>query len=251
INESVEELVAEECISECVKQQDRLYQVVKENMAQVHSKIEKRKLQEKPRVLQVGDRVLRQNIRSQQRKGGKLDPDYVGPYTVSNVKDRSIDLADDNGKIYPKVNLDHLVHFKEEPPAKAPKVTYVTTSLPATVPSVPVLTPVTVNCPPFQTHLTFTHPVTLPVTQFTLHHLPITLPIVSFQSHTITQPASSLPATSLPASSESASSLPASSLPAASEPASSLPAASEPASSEPASSLLAAAEPASSLPAVS
>ncbi|KAI2665717.1 putative PPE family protein PPE24 [Labeo rohita] len=252
INESVEELVAEECISECVKQQDRLYQVVKENMAQ---------LQEKPRVLQVGDRVLWQNIRSQQRKGGKLDPVYVGPYTVSNVKDKSIDLADDNGKIYPKVNLDHLVHFKEEPPAKAPKVTYVTTSLPATVPSVPVLTPVTVNCPTFQTHLTFTHPVTLPVTQFTLHHLPITLPIVSFQSHTITQPASSLaasflsaasePASILPAASFLAASEPASSLPAASDSASSLPAASEPASSEPASSLLAASEPAFSLPAVS
>ncbi|RXN36179.1 myosin-1 isoform X3 [Labeo rohita] len=263
INESVEELVAEECISECVKQQERLYQVVKENMAQVHSKIKKRKLQEKgpagwvlPRVLQVGDRVLRQNIRSQQRKGGKLDPDYVGPYTVLNVKDKSIDLADDKGKIYPKVNLDHLVHFKEEPPAKAPKVTYVTTSLPATVPSVPVLTPVTVNSPPFQTHLTFTHPVTLPVTQFTLHHLPITLPIVSFQSHTITQPASSLPASSLPASFLPAASVPASSLPASSLPASSLPASSEPASSlpgasEPASSLPGASEPASSLPGAS
>ncbi|XP_058627161.1 uncharacterized protein LOC131537603 [Onychostoma macrolepis] len=122
INDSVEELIAEECISESVKRQDRIYQVVKDNMAQVHAKV-KRKLQGKSRVLQVGDRVLRQNIRSQQRKGGKLDPDYVGPYTVLNVDDKSIDLTDDNGKIYPKVNLDHLVHFKEEPPAKIPKVT--------------------------------------------------------------------------------------------------------------------------------
>ncbi|KAF4103622.1 hypothetical protein G5714_016505 [Onychostoma macrolepis] len=87
------------------------------------------------------------------------------------------------------------------------------------MPSVPVLTPVTVKCPPFQTHLVFTHPVTLPVTQFTLHNLPITLPIVTSRSHTISQPASSLPAaSSLPgASKPAASSLPGASKPAASQ----------------------------------
>ena len=67
--------------------------------------------------LKIGDRVLRQNIRSQQRKGGKLDPNFLGPYTVMKVERKSIDLMDDRSELCPKINLDHLVHFKE-PPAK-------------------------------------------------------------------------------------------------------------------------------------
>ncbi len=31
----------------------------------------------------VGDREWRQNIRSQQRKGGKLEANFLGPYTVT------------------------------------------------------------------------------------------------------------------------------------------------------------------------
>lgn len=61
--------------------------------------------------MQLGDRVLRQNKRSQQRKGGKLDPDFFGPYTVTKVDGKSIDIVDDHGKLFPTVNLDHLVHF--------------------------------------------------------------------------------------------------------------------------------------------
>lgn len=72
INESVEDMVAEECISECIKRQDRLNQIVQDNMSQVQRKIRKRKLEEgKAVVMQVGDRVLRQNKRSLQRKGGR------------------------------------------------------------------------------------------------------------------------------------------------------------------------------------
>ncbi len=38
--------------------------------------------------------MLRQNMRSRQRKGGKLDPDYIGLYTVMNVDGKSIYLKD-------------------------------------------------------------------------------------------------------------------------------------------------------------
>ncbi len=106
-------MIPEECISECIKHQDRLYQIVQENMAQVQKK--KRRMwkldQGEAVVMQVGDRVLRQNKRSQQRKGGKLDPDFFGPYTVTKVDGKSIDIVDDHGKLFPTVNLDHLVHF--------------------------------------------------------------------------------------------------------------------------------------------
>ncbi|RXN24088.1 sentrin-specific protease 1-like isoform X1 [Labeo rohita] len=112
--------------------------------------------------MQVGDRVLRQNKRSQQRKGGKLDPDYFGPYTVTKVDGKSVDLLDEYGKILPRVNLDHLVPFLEDPPPKSRKVTtsITTTStntLHGTVLSIPhtttTLTPT----------LTFIYPITLPV----------------------------------------------------------------------------------------
>ncbi|KAL0152095.1 hypothetical protein M9458_052602 [Cirrhinus mrigala] len=163
INESVEEMVAEECVSEWIKRQDRLYQIVKDNMAQVQKQVRKRKLEKgKAVVMQVGDRVLRQNKRSQQRKGGKLDPDYFGPYTVTKVDGKSVDLLDEYGKILPRVNLDHLVPFLEDPPPKSRKVTtsITTTStntLHGTVLSIPhtttTLTPT----------LTLIYPITLPV----------------------------------------------------------------------------------------
>ncbi|KAL0192336.1 hypothetical protein M9458_010632, partial [Cirrhinus mrigala] len=163
INESVEEMVAEECVSEWIKRQDRLYQIVKDNMAQVQKQVRKRKLEKgKAVVMQVGDRVVRQNKRSQQRKGGKLDPDYFGPYTVTKVDGKSVDLLDEYGKILPRVNLDHLVPFLEDPPPKSRKVTtsITTTStntLHGTVLSIPhtttTLTPT----------LTFIYPITLPV----------------------------------------------------------------------------------------
>ncbi|KAL1265262.1 hypothetical protein QQF64_003289, partial [Cirrhinus molitorella] len=138
INESVEEMIAEECVSEGIKRQDRLYQIVQDNMAQ------------------VGDRVL-----SQQRKGGKLDPDFFGPYVVTKVDDKSIDIVDDNGKLFPRINIDHLVHFLEDRPPKAPKASLpiTTTSFPATTFSVPNTTLPTIQPPA----LTLIYPVTLPV----------------------------------------------------------------------------------------
>lgn len=157
-------MIAEECISECIKRQDRLYQIVQENIAQVQKKIRKRKLdQGEAVVMQVGDRVLRQNKRSQQRKGGKLDPDFLGPYTVTKVDGKSVDIVDDHGKLFPRVNIDHLVHFLEDHPPKAPKVTstITTTTFPTTTFSVPHTTQAaassavpSTDCmyPPFKTY---------------------------------------------------------------------------------------------------
>ncbi len=55
--------------------------------------------------------MLHQNVQSRQRKGGKLDPDYIGPYTVMNVDGKAIDLKDDKGRSCPKIKKDHLVFF--------------------------------------------------------------------------------------------------------------------------------------------
>ena len=104
--------MAEECITECIRRQDRIFKTVQDNITNVQGKVKKRKLEKGMAIdIQVGDRVLRQNIRSKQRKGGKLDPDYLGPYTVINVEGKSIDVVDDEGKQIPKINIDHLIHF--------------------------------------------------------------------------------------------------------------------------------------------
>ncbi len=49
----------------------------------------KKKLDQGAIVLQVGGRVLRQNKRSQQRKGGKLDPDFF-TFTFMHLADAFI-----------------------------------------------------------------------------------------------------------------------------------------------------------------
>ncbi|KAJ8376069.1 hypothetical protein SKAU_G00066490 [Synaphobranchus kaupii] len=46
----------------------------------------------------VEDRVWRQNIRSQQRKGGKLDANFLGPYTIKALQGKSADLEGENGQ---------------------------------------------------------------------------------------------------------------------------------------------------------
>ncbi|CAM4276443.1 unnamed protein product [Leuciscus chuanchicus] len=123
--------------------------------------------------IQVGDRVLRQNIRSRQRKGGKLNPDYLGPYTVINVEGKSIDVVDDEGKQIPKINIDHLIIFLEDPPPKVQKF-----CPPATVSSVPHVRP---QSPVLQAPLKFMpflHPVTLPYTHLSLQHVPLPLNVL-------------------------------------------------------------------------
>ncbi len=121
-------------------------------------------------------------MRCRQRKGGKLDPDYIGPYTVINVDGKSIDLKDYKRRSCPKINKDHLVHFLEEYPTKVPKHS---DSFPVTVssalPNPPGYTPA------LQQPLIFMysiHCVTLPpTTQLFMHKqmLPFTVPNTTIQ----------------------------------------------------------------------
>nr|XP_049611005.1 mucin-1-like [Syngnathus scovelli] len=94
--------------------QDQLFEQVREHI---------RKAQEKTRhpktisgttpTVHIGDLVLRQNIRSQQRKGGKLNPNFLGPYKIVAIEGKTADLQDENGALVPKINIDHLKPYKE------------------------------------------------------------------------------------------------------------------------------------------
>ncbi|RXN21892.1 voltage-dependent calcium channel subunit alpha-2 delta-3-like isoform X2 [Labeo rohita] len=192
INEGVEDIITEECIAECIRRQDTIFKTVQENVRNVQGRVKKRKLEKGMSVdIQVGDRVLRQNIRSRQRKGGKLDPDYLGPYTVVRVEGKSIDVVDDEGKEISKINIDHLIHFLEDHPPKVRKF-----SPPATVHSDPHVPPKHLQSPALQAPLkfiSFLHPVTLPYTHLSLQHIPISLtvpfsvPIPHVGNHPATQ----------------------------------------------------------------
>ena len=64
----------------------------------------------------VGQRVVRKNIRMQQRKGGKLERTWLGPYTITKLENKSADLRDDKGRQHPKINTDHLKPFTDPTP---------------------------------------------------------------------------------------------------------------------------------------
>ncbi|XP_039637094.1 matrix metalloproteinase-9-like [Perca fluviatilis] len=65
---------------------------------------------------EVGDKVLRKNIREEQRKGGKMERELLGPYTIASIEGKSVDLLVANGKAIKRINLDHLKMFVEPQP---------------------------------------------------------------------------------------------------------------------------------------
>ncbi len=103
-------------------------------------------------TFKVGDRVWRQNIRSQQRKGGKLEANFIGPYTITLLEGKSADLVDERGVKFPKINVDHLRLHVEELPRIPHKLTpssssasvpvvFASSSSPASPPPEPELAP--------------------------------------------------------------------------------------------------------------
>ena len=108
----MENVLDQEVVSEAIKRQDA--SLVRENIATAQNKY---KLPKSPKqaCFQVGDMVLRKNIRSQQRKGGKLDKNWLGPFTLVAINKKSADLQSDN-QFLPKVNIDHLRIYKTPQP---------------------------------------------------------------------------------------------------------------------------------------
>jgi len=107
VNSTVESVIAEDTISK------KMEDIVKKN---VRKKQDRRQRVANQAPLFLGQKVLRKNIRTQQRKGGKLERSWLGPYEVVHLQEKSADLRDENGKIFPKINTDHLKPFKEKTP---------------------------------------------------------------------------------------------------------------------------------------
>ncbi|XP_061157614.1 uncharacterized protein LOC133169427 [Syngnathus typhle] len=114
VDGTVEHVVRIEVTAQDHNEQDQLFEQVREHI---------RKAQEKTRdpkttsgttpTVHIGDLVLKQNIRSQQRKGGKLNLNFLGPYKIVAIEGKTADLQDENGTLVPKINIDHLKPYKE------------------------------------------------------------------------------------------------------------------------------------------
>jgi len=96
----------------------RMSEVLRE--AEVNIKTSQKKVKQKlcpsTNKYKVGDKVWRQNVRSQQRKGGKLEANYQGPFIITALDGKSADLEDGRGVKVPKINTDHLRPHSEETP---------------------------------------------------------------------------------------------------------------------------------------
>ncbi|XP_049323411.1 uncharacterized protein LOC111190053 [Astyanax mexicanus] len=117
VDATVENVLSEELVAIDIERHDRILNIVQENVEGVQERTRKRLQSKLPQQnLQVGDVVLRKNIRSQQRKGGKLDPKFLSLFTITKAAGKSIDLVDSNGKAIHKVNTDHLKQYNEQTP---------------------------------------------------------------------------------------------------------------------------------------
>ncbi|XP_061740030.1 uncharacterized protein LOC133540960 [Nerophis ophidion] len=113
LDSSVEAIVGEEALEEDIEQLESVRDIVLSNVA---------KQQESSRLttgapkanLKVGEQVWRQNVRNQERKGGKLEANFLGPYTITALEGKSADLEGKNGAVFRRGNIDHLVKVRHE-----------------------------------------------------------------------------------------------------------------------------------------
>ncbi|KAF4115280.1 hypothetical protein G5714_002769 [Onychostoma macrolepis] len=84
VTETVEDVLQAELIKPAIQLQDQADEAVRKNMQASRDKIKSKKRTSGAAVhtFVVGEWVLRMNVRSQQRKGGKLDKDFLGPFTI-------------------------------------------------------------------------------------------------------------------------------------------------------------------------
>lgn len=114
IDISVENDLDQEVLSGAIERQEAINSLVCENIATAQKQYQMPK-PAKQACFQVGDKVLRKNVHNQQRKCGKLDKNWIGPFTIVAIGKNSADLHSDN-QFLPKVNIDHLRSFKTPQP---------------------------------------------------------------------------------------------------------------------------------------
>ncbi|KAI7812544.1 hypothetical protein IRJ41_004000 [Triplophysa rosa] len=154
IDSSVEAFMGIEEMTEGVLKLDEVLQTALTHTAQVQKRMTRKEQKAQKVKFSVGNKVWRCNIQSQQRKGGKLDPNFLGPYTIKNIEGKNADLIDERGVIFPKINIDHLRLYYEEMPqiphkivsGRSPAATTAShVNVAASLPSSPVISKVSAS----------------------------------------------------------------------------------------------------------
>ncbi|RXN15276.1 myosin-1 isoform X3 [Labeo rohita] len=132
----VEAMVATEQLSEGLSDRRETMEAVKKNILNSQDKVRKRKMERgQEDNFVVGDKVLVRNVRQENRKGGTMDPDMLGPFTVVNIHDKIVDVVSKKGKKKMKFNTDHLIKYVEPEPHIPKK--WISSNTPSSPPSSP------------------------------------------------------------------------------------------------------------------
>lgn len=116
-DDKVERTLASQSLTTGLQDLPKVHNMVLENVEKVREKVRKRKTRQgQEDRFEVGDKVLRKNIREEQRKGGKMGSAMLGPFTISNIEGKGVDLVSEKGKAILKVNVDHLSRYIEAEP---------------------------------------------------------------------------------------------------------------------------------------
>ena len=83
--------------------QEETFKAVNKNVAKKQEAVRKRKIQKgEVAVFNIGDQVLIKKVKEQERKGGKMESTFLGPYVVLMVRGKYATLASLNK--YPQEN---------------------------------------------------------------------------------------------------------------------------------------------------
>ena len=113
-----------EVVSEGLKEQGEVYKMVIHNVQKSQEKVCKRKLLHGvDDHFEVGDFVLLKNIWQEQRKGGKMESDMLGPMEIGKIEGKSVILVHKLGTRV--ANIDQITRYiepEERIPAKLLKL---------------------------------------------------------------------------------------------------------------------------------
>ncbi|KAL2091246.1 hypothetical protein ACEWY4_013509 [Coilia grayii] len=116
-HDCVEGLAHTESLSPGVLDLSKHLPKAQENMDRARARVKRQREEHgEDDQFEVGDMVLRQNIRQEQRKGGKLERAMLGPFKVVNIEGKSVDIVSQKGKISLRVNMDQLKKYTEPVP---------------------------------------------------------------------------------------------------------------------------------------
>ncbi|KAM8953237.1 uncharacterized protein RCH25_044054 [Pelodytes ibericus] len=86
----------------------------------------------------VGNEVLLYNMRRKGRKGGRMEPDFFGPYTIMEICGKVVKLCTlDGAPLKQKINVDHIKPYIRSARTTAPKTQASSEEIITSVSSVP------------------------------------------------------------------------------------------------------------------